>query len=122
MTIDDLLREMTIPPSLSIHNKVERNEEIVRLYTAGHVPQYLGDLYGISKERVRQILRQAGVALRRSGNPGEDPPRSVFLGVGVTDEVKTALREEAKRRGISMSSLTAVALQEMLGQVTKETE
>lgn len=39
----------------------ERNAEIVRLYRTGHTLQLIGDRYGITRERVRQILARSGV-------------------------------------------------------------
>ncbi len=96
--------------------RVKRNKEIVRLYEEGQGLLTIGNLHGLTKERIRQIIKLAGVELRRPGHPGERT-RTNFLGVEVTDETKEALRVEAKRRGISMSSLTDATLREMLEQV-----
>lgn len=100
----------------NISTKSERNAEIVRLYSSGQKPSVIGKLFSLTNERVRQILRKAEVKLQRRGNPVRSD-RTIFLGVEVTDEVKEALRVEAKRRGLSMSSLTSTTLQEMLDAV-----
>ncbi|MEO7429694.1 MAG: sigma factor-like helix-turn-helix DNA-binding protein [Acidimicrobiales bacterium] len=46
----------------------DRNRRIVELHRAGETLQTIGERYGISGERVRQIVRQAdGGGARRSG-------------------------------------------------------
>lgn len=101
--------------------KVDRNAAIVLRYNAGENFRMIAEAYGISRERVRQILRRNNIEPRKRGNPMRSD-RTIFLGVEVTDEVKEALRVEAKRRGVSMSSLTSVTLQEMLKAVHAEGE
>jgi hypothetical protein len=43
--------------------------------------------------------------------------RDEFLGINISEADKTALREEAARRGISMSALTADLIKDMLKEV-----
>lgn len=40
----------------------EREVRVVQLYTTGHTLQQIGTVYGITRERVRQILKKAGFA------------------------------------------------------------
>jgi hypothetical protein len=47
-----------------------RNAEICRRYKAGETMEHVGESYGISRERVRQILGRAGVRSRRGGTKG----------------------------------------------------
>lgn len=46
----------------------ERNEKIVKRYVAGASAAELAELFGLSKERVCQICRDAGV-IRKRGRP-----------------------------------------------------
>ena len=42
--------------------KTERNAEMVRLYTEEHMTlEAIGDLFGVTRQRVEQIVRRAGV-------------------------------------------------------------
>lgn len=49
-----------------IRNK-ERQEEAVSLYRSGHTLQQIGDKYGLTRERIRQILVAAGVSWTDGG-------------------------------------------------------
>lgn len=91
---------------------VERNEEICRLYVSGLSIYDLRDQFKVSHETIRQILRRAGVF--KKDRHVEASERDVFLGVNVTDAVKTALREEAEKNGMSMSELSSDAIIAML--------
>ena len=46
----------------------ERNKKIVKRYQAGASAAELGELFGLSKERICQICREAGV-IRKRGRP-----------------------------------------------------
>lgn len=97
---------------------VERNTEICRLYVEGATLQEVGEGFKLSRERVRQILRKNGVykkdrAVEKSG-------RDEFLGVNITESDKAALREEASRRGLSMSALTSDLIKDMLASLQQE--
>ena len=48
-----------------------RNALMAALYERGATLQVVGDLAGISRERVRQILERAGVETRQRGKPGQ---------------------------------------------------
>lgn len=45
----------------------ERNATMVSLYRSGQTLQQIGDAYGMTRERVRQILKAAGVSKRDGG-------------------------------------------------------
>ena len=53
---------MTRNPSGENTEKTERNAEMVRLYTQEHMRfEDIGGLFGVTRERARQIVRRAGV-------------------------------------------------------------
>lgn len=89
----------------------ERDALICKEYNDGMTVQLLALQTGLSAERVRQVLRKAGVY-----NPQRQvtTDREKFLGVNISEPVKVALRQEAERRGLSMSSLTSDVLKGML--------
>lgn len=91
-----------------------RSDEICRLYTVdGLTMQEIGDLYEVSRERVRQILTRKGI--RKQDRPSRPTScRDEFLGVNISDDVKSALRTEATKRGISMSAMTSEVIKDML--------
>ena len=108
-------------------NKAEqnknRNEEICKRYVEGGTLKSIAFDYGLSSERVRQILQRGGISKHfraKQKNVGlkdgvfVTDERGEFLGVNLSEEDKTALREEAARRGISMSKLSSNIIQEML--------
>ena len=95
----------------------ERNDLICQRYVAGATLQEVGRAFHISNERVRQILRKAGVF--KTDRRKEVSDRDVFLGVNVSEADKVALRAEAERRGMSMSMLTSDLIKEMLTKVTQ---
>lgn len=45
-----------------IEREAERQEEMMRLYRAGKTLQEIGELFNLSRERIRQILASAGVS------------------------------------------------------------
>lgn len=102
----------------------ERNDEICKLYTVeGLTTQQCAERFKISRERVRQILRRAGIyrkdraeqkILGLRNGVVETAARDEFLGVNLSESDKHALRAEAERRGVSMSSLTSDLIKEML--------
>ena len=49
-----------------IRNK-ERQQEAVSLYRSGHTLQQIGDKYGLTRERIRQILVAAGISWTDGG-------------------------------------------------------
>lgn len=92
----------------------ERDTEICRLYSTGLSPANIGLAIGLGRERVRQILKKAGVYQPRAQTKKSD--REQFLGVNLSEADKVALRAEAGRRGISMSTLTSDLIREMLAR------
>lgn len=94
---------------------MERNEVICSRYTSGETLQDIATSLKLSRERVRQILRKHGVF--KKDRPVERSDRDEFLGVNISEADKLALKEEASRRGISMSALTADLIKDMLKEV-----
>lgn len=84
-----------------------RNIEIIRAYVAGRSISDLEREFQLSRGRLYQILHDIAKVRRAS-------ERDMFLGVNVSTAVKQALKKEAIRRGISVSSLSSETLQEML--------
>lgn len=92
-------------------NYEERNAEMCRLYASGECTVVqCSQKFGITQERVRQILRQANVFKRQR------PPRKrdQFLGVNLPQPLKDAVRAEAEEQGKTMSSLVDETLTEAL--------
>ncbi len=90
----------------------ERNAEICQMYVAGSTLQICADKYAISRERVRQILRKAGVFKRDRAVEKSD--RGEFIGINVTESTKTAVKALADERGVSVSRMTSDMLDEMV--------
>ena len=88
----------------------ERNEKVIEHYKSGASIRACAMQDGRSHQRIRQILRAAGVW--RKPVPGSRPE---FLGVDVSTETKEALRTKADELGISVSRLTSDTLETMLG-------
>lgn len=102
-------------------SQIERNEKIRQGYLDGRTIYDLKKEFGISHERIRQILRKAGVqAVDRGVEAEPEQVRDEFLGVNVSDDTKQALRDLAARRGISMSRLTSDAIEKMLAELQEE--
>lgn len=79
--------------------KKERDTEIRRLYLKGLTGAEIAGVYGISAQRVYQILQLHKEDKFRA--------RQEVLGVPLSENVKVALRQEADRRHCSMSELTS---------------
>ena len=92
-------------------NKTERNAELVSRYLAGDSTEELQTMFKITRARIYQILKEAGISPERQQNADG---RDQFLGVNLSEPVKDALRAEAQRRGLSMSALTSGMLRDML--------
>lgn len=97
----------------------DRDTEIIRRYVSGEPIEVIQSSYGITRSRVYQILRAAGVDRNRQPMQDEVTERDTFLGVNISKDVKEALRAEVQRRRalgeeISMSSLSHVMLRDML--------
>ena len=87
-----------------------RDDLLCKFYESGESIDDCAKKFGISHQRVRQILRKAGVWHRKEARPA-------FLGVDVTEEAKTKLRAEADKRGVSMSRLASEAIDDLLGEL-----
>lgn len=89
-----------------------RDAEICQRYLSGLSLAESGRPFGIGRQRVKQIVQAAGVWRAAKKTNGRDE----FLGVNISEEDKQALREEAARRGLSMSALTADLIRDMLAE------
>lgn len=101
-------------------NTLMRNAAIVKKYANGETLGVIGKQFGLSRSRISQIVRSAGFSpkMRYTKSDGRDQ----FLGVNISAEVKTALRREAKRRGLSVSKLTSQTIKQMLVDCGYEVE
>lgn len=94
---------------------LERDQEIGRLYEAGASLEQLAAQFGLSPSWIRDILKKQQRYIKyRDVNVSD---REKFLGVNISAPVKKALKKEADRRGISMSSLTSDVLKDMLTEL-----
>lgn len=93
----------------------ERDEEICRLFVDGMSLHDCSVRFGVSHERIRQILRKAKVF--KGKRPLDKSDRDEFLGVNLTEADKIRLRAEAGRRGMSMSMLTSDLIRDMLNSL-----
>jgi hypothetical protein len=93
----------------------ERDAQIVDRYKKGHTQAQLASFFGVTRTRINQILRKAGVSYN-------DSPRKVrgdrygFVGSNITKEMKRRLQDESRRTGKSMSRLLEDALETRLGE------
>lgn len=96
----------------------ERNAAICKMYLEGETLAACGKRFGLKRQRIKQIVKDAGI-WREYHRP---PPngRDEFLGVNISESDKIALRKEAKRRGLSMSALTADLISEMLAELAND--
>ena len=78
----------------------ERNKAICDYYLDAHTITECGRKFGLRRQRVQQILKSGGV-----WKPHEKSDRSEFVGINVSAEVKDALKQKAKKRGVSLSRL-----------------
>ncbi len=99
----------------------ERNRLICDLYMSGKTLQECKNEYGISRERVRQILRKAGVFRGWRAATTEGSDRVEFLGINVSAEMKENLKTESTAQDISLSELVSNTLDKAVGEsVTSE--
>jgi len=97
--------------------KAERDAEICKRYkgddkTPGATLEQLAERYALSRERIRQIVLAGGLSKhdRSQANNSND----TFLGVYIPSRVKRELKNEAEKRGVSVSSLSIKAIIAML--------
>lgn len=91
----------------------ERDTELCRMYTEGATMLELADHFKISRQRIRQIVRSAGVYVPYR-DAHEHNGRDAYIGVNVTSEVKDALRAKAVGEGKSMSEFVSDKLEEIV--------
>jgi hypothetical protein len=77
--------------------KPERDKQICALYAAGATLQACADRFNLTRQRVKQIVKQAGV-YRKTEQPGRMSDRDAFLGINVHPDVKEYLRRESIKR------------------------
>ena len=87
---------------------VERDKRICKLYTEGVTPTELSRQFHLTRSRIIQIIKLSGVPMQNKIF------RDEFLGVNLTESVKRSLKDEAEKRGLSMSNLTSKTITEML--------
>ena len=92
-------------------NKNERNAVICLLYQGGQTEEQIGKSFNLSKMRVSQILRSAGLTKRDRRKNGR---RQEFLGINLATKSKAALLEESIKRNVSMSALASDFIGDML--------
>ena len=85
----------------------ERNAEICKHYTEGKSLHECAELFTLSHQSIRSIVRKGGVFKRKE-------PRPAFIGVDVTQEVKDKLRDKASALGTSSSRLASEAIEQSL--------
>jgi hypothetical protein len=92
---------------------MDRNKQIILCYRAGNTMDVIASAFGISKQRVHQLLQRAGVT--RQENPAtRNRELYAFIGANVTKEVKALAVREAKRRHMSLSGWVSRVLQDEL--------
>lgn len=94
MTEDEKRNQMT-----------QRNADICAYYAAGHTLKQCASKFTLSRQRVYQLLCDAGVR-----QPYVKTDRTKFLGVNVTEQTKKALTRAAKDKGISASRFASDVL------------
>lgn len=83
----------------------ERDARICLRYQEGTSLEGLSKWYGVSAQRIWQILSRAGVFVARRDGARTD--RTAFLGVTISRDTKDALKREADEKGISVSALVS---------------
>lgn len=99
----------------------ERDKEICRLYLDGVNLDDLGRKFDKSSERIRQILKKAGIyknaKLQKVGLRAGvvvSQTHDEFLGLNLTEDDKELLRLAAEKDGLSMAALTRSWIKEKL--------
>lgn len=87
----------------------KRNDAICACYAEGKSLAECGRKFGLGRQRVQQILKKAG-----AWRPHTPSGRTNHVGVTVTQETKKKLKELADENDMSVSELTAKALDELV--------
>lgn len=86
-------------------NSQKRAEDMSALYTEGKTLQEVGDKYGLTRERVRQILRQLGTESLGRRDKEEAELTAKEKKIALLYDKGTSPMEICKRRGISYTEL-----------------
>lgn len=86
-------------------NHTQRDADICAYFRAGHGLIACEQKFKLKRQRLQQILRNADV-----WKPHVKSTRTKFLGVTVSEGTKIALKQKAAQDGVSVSKLTANAL------------
>jgi transcriptional regulator with XRE-family HTH domain len=93
---------------------ISRNEQICVLYREGLTQEELAEQFEVTKVRIGQILKKAGLTKEDRPDMTITSNRTKFTGIHLTEAAKLAVKEEAKREGISMSAfIAALVLKEL---------
>ena len=94
-------------------NNTERNAKICNHYVVdGMTYAAIAERFSLTKARIGQILRSHGVH-----KSDRHRTKLEMLGVMLPEPVKSALRVEAEKRGVTMSDMTAEILTGILGEL-----
>lgn len=85
--------------------RAKRDTDICTRYLSGLSLEECGKQAGLETQRVRQILKKAGV-----WKPPTRSRRTKFLGVSVSESTKDGLKQKADQEGVSVSKLASNAL------------
>lgn len=55
-----ILESRKIQKEIKLHQHTSRNDNMLDLYNKGHTLQAVGNMYGLTRERVRQLLNETG--------------------------------------------------------------
>lgn len=100
-------------PTTKLRRHMTRDRQIVICYRAGNTQEQIAKAFALSRNRVHQILHEQGCNhLDNPNNPRGE--RYAFIGANVTKDVKARFVAEAKRRGKSVSALTAELIEQEL--------
>lgn len=93
--------------------RAERDMMICNLYLSGESVKEIGKLANLSRQRVYQIVRGAGVQKPETAHLN----REELVGVVMSEDDKRALRAEAEKKGVSMSKWTLDLIKEKLNDI-----
>lgn len=92
----------------------QRNDLICRAYMVGISLAECGRPFGMTRQRVKQIVQEAGLWRTR---PRTANNRDQYIGVNLSKEDKAALKAEAARLGVSISAMTSTWIKHRLDKL-----
>lgn len=100
-------------PAIALRKNLTRDQQIVICYRAGNSQQEIASAFSLTRSRVNQILKAMGCS--RQDNP-KTLRRDLyaFIGVNVRISIKKAFEQEAARRKMSVSALSAKLIEDEL--------